>query len=418
MTSIHVACVLLMLGRSAVGQPAALVFGAPIEREFRSGDTQEYTFALAAGDLVSGTMVMRRVAAVAEIVDGIDTVIHSDYFFPADQPAPRRIGFVAPARGTYRLRLKAWDRFDGGPQWHLGDLVPVAGTASGSYRLLLESKPVAARMRGVDAPVREIYSSPRLRQLAQEVGRGSGAAIDAFWREIAGKGPLVEDIPKNDRDVTVTFLWREIYDTRNVRVTWCPRSEDCYMSHLPGSDIWFKTLRLRRGSRLPYRISPNDRPEDRWATAQLDPLNRRKFPDDPTYRFFSDSVLDLPGAPDEQWALRTPARRGHIEAKKVTSALLNIEREIWVYTPPGYTRSAGPYPLLLLFDGAGYVADRFLNAPATLDNLINEGRIRPTVVCFDPGNRPRATGLAGAKKYGDALLQELLPVLHDLTPSV
>jgi uncharacterized protein DUF3327 len=76
----------------------------------------------------------------------------------------------------------------------------------------------------------------------------------------------VENVPKNDRDVDVTFLWRALYDTRNVLVTWCPRSEDCYMSHLGGTDVWFKTLRLRRGSRLPYLISPNDRPDDRWAT--------------------------------------------------------------------------------------------------------------------------------------------------------
>jgi enterochelin esterase-like enzyme len=74
------------------------------------------------------------------------------------------------------------------------------------------------------------------------------------------------------------------------------------------------------------------------------------------------------------------------------------------------------YPLLVLFDGAAYVSGRFGNARATLDNLINHGRIRPTVVCFDPGNRPRATGLAGARKYGDALAQELLPSLRNEYP--
>ena len=46
--------------------------------------------------------------------------------------------------------------------------------------------------------------------------------MQAFWHEVAGKGPLVEEIAGNDRDVDVTFLWREIYDTRNVRLVGGP----------------------------------------------------------------------------------------------------------------------------------------------------------------------------------------------------
>ena len=132
-------------------------------------------------------------------------------------------------------------------------------------------------------------------------------------------------------------------------------------------------------------ISPNDRAADRWVTSRLDPLNPRRFPDDPTYRFFSRSVLDMPGAPDEQWALRTPVRRGTIEEKTVASALIKTPGGIWIYTSPGYSPSAGPYPLVYLLDGAAYVSNRFAAAPATLDNLINDGRIRPAVVCFDAG---------------------------------
>ena len=107
----------------------------------------------------------------------------------------------------------------------------------------------------------------------------------------------------------------------------------------------------------------------------------------------------MPGAPDEQWAMRTPVRRGLIEERTVKSALLKNpvfgdERPIWIYTPPGYDPTAGPYPLLVLLDGAVYVSNRFGNAPATLDNLINDGRIRPAIVVFDPGNR--GGGPAGA----------------------
>lgn len=178
------------------------------------------------------------------------------------------------------------------------------------------------------------------------------------------------------------------------------------------ASLGYKTVRLRRGTRIQYVISPNDLAADRWVTARLDPLNPRRFPDDPTYRFTSQSVLDMPGAPDEQWALRTPVRRGTIEEKTVASALTRNQDQIWIYTPPGYSRSAGPYPLVILFDGAAQVQNRFMAAPTTLDNLINDGRIRPAVVCFDPRNRSYPAGLVGAEQFGDVLVRELIPMLR------
>jgi enterochelin esterase family protein len=189
------------------------------------------------------------------------------------------------------------------------------------------------------------------------------------------------------------------------------------MSRLPGTDIWYKTIRLRRGTRITYAISPNDRADERWVTRQLDPLNPRKFPDDPTYRFTSDSVLDTADAPDELWALRKPVRRGVIEQRKIASGILRAERDIWIYTPPGFTQTADPYPLLLLLDGAAYVSDRFLNAPGTLDNLINDGRIRPVIVCFDPANRGNALATGGAEsKYSHVVVEELMPILRASYP--
>jgi hypothetical protein len=48
--------------------------------------------------------------------------------------------------------------------------------------------------------------------------------------------------------------------------------------------------------------------------------------------FESSSLLELPGAPDDQWARRTPARRGLVETQVVESALMNGRLEFSVYT--------------------------------------------------------------------------------------
>jgi enterochelin esterase family protein len=409
---------ILVHAQGVTGQaPPPLSFGVPVERAVRSGEVHEYGFMAGAGDLISGTLTLPGLAALLEIVDNTGPVIRSTYRFEDDN-APTRLGFVAPAAGVYRLRIKMFDDFaPGGTQAVPGEPIPVIGTAAGRYTLRLETAAVSARMQGPEPPVREDYSSARLKRLAEDVKTGRADALQSFWREVTGKGPIIEEIAGNDRDVDVTFLWRESYDTRNVRLMGAPYGD--YMSHLSGTDVWHKTVRLRRGTRLAYGISPNDRPATRWATAQLDPLNPRKFPDDPTYRFDSQSVLDMPGAPDERWALRTPVRRGLIEERTVTSALLKNpqvsgEQQIWIYTPPGYQPTAGPYPLVVLLDGAAYVSKRFGNAPATLDNLIDEGRIRPAIALFDPRNRP--VGPAGHAGYGEALVREIMPMLRGSYP--
>ncbi len=406
------------IGRGASGQASALSFGAPTARDARSGEVHEYGLTVAAGDLVSGTIELRGLAALVEIVDSTGHVIDTNYVFNNAAPVPERLGFVAPATGAYRLQIRLFDRIDaGGSQVMPAEPLPVTGTAAGSYTLQLEAASVAARMGGQEPAAREDYPSARLKGLALDVQAGRGDALQSFWRQVADKGPIIEEIAGNDRDADVTFLWRELYDTRNVRLAWAAHED--YMSRLSGTDVWYKTVRLRRGTRIEYVISPNDRPANRWATAQLDPLNPRKFPDDPTYRFVSQSVLDMPGAPDEQWAMRTPIRRGLIEERTVKSALLKNpvfkdDRPIWIYTPPGYEPTAGPYPLLLLLDGAAYVSHRFGKAPATLDNLINEGRIRPAIVVFDVGNR--GGGAAGRASYGEALVRELMPMLRASYP--
>lgn len=395
-------------GGATSGQ-SALTFGVPVERAVRSGEVYEHRFTAGAGDLISGTLTLPGLAASVEFVDATGQVLRETAILE-DNKAPQRLGFVAPTAGVYRLRISAFDRFHFVDQI-TGESVPVPGTAAGRYTLRLETASVSTRLRGPAPPVREDYPSSRLKRLAEDVKAGRAGAVEAFWQEVAGKGPLVEEIAGNDRDADVTFLWRAIYDTRNVRLMGSLYGN--YMSHLAGTDVWYKTVRLRRGSRFSYVISPNDRPETSWATAQLDPLNPREFPDDPTYRGFSQSVLDMPGAPDEQWAMRTPVRRGRIEERTVKSTLLKNEDQIWIYTPPGYSPSAGPYPLVVLLDGAAQVSRRFVNAPTTLDNLINDGRIRPPIVLFDPRNRGVASSHAS---YGEALVREVMPMLRASYP--
>jgi enterochelin esterase family protein len=239
---------------------------------------------------------------------------------------------------------------------------------------------------------------------------------------MAGKGPLIESIPGNDRDLLVTFLWRETYETHNVLAGWpmaAWRADDYYMSRLGNTNVWYKTIQVERGSRFSYWLSPNLRAgADRVFTDQLDPLNPRVFPEEANSMGNDlSSVLETPGAPDESFALRIPVRRGTVEHKTVR--LVGNDSEMWVYTPPGYAATEGQYPFVLLFDGGTYTRPDYNNALPTLDNLINDGRMRPAVVCFvDSLFRRLSSGdLNGVYNeavmtYGDAIVLELLPQLR------
>jgi enterochelin esterase family protein len=88
------------------------------------------------------------------------------------------------------------------------------------------------------------------------------------------------------------------------------------------------------------------------------------------------------------------------------------ERNIWVYTPPGYEDGDAAYPLLLAFDG-GWALTR---APIQrlLDSLTAEGRIRPTIAVFvdNPTPDSRNVELPCNEAFAGFIEEELWPWLR------
>lgn len=361
-----------------------------VEGDFSSGLPQTFVLRADAGDVIFGTFKPQGTTNATPISvtfydsdnSKVDELVA---YYSAEWP----IGFVAPKSGTYRIRITP----------------PASG--GGSYKLTTEKQTARERTAGVTVTATVRFESPRVVQLAKEVTAGKAGAVSQFWLEAKERGgPLIESIKGDEKNVLVTFLWRETYDTYNVLVDWSgPAPQDYYMSHVPKTNVWYKTWRLRRGSRFSYNLAPNDRPArpgDAHYTAQRDPLNPRVA--NPLVAY-GHSILETPGAPDESWFSRTPAVRGSITQHSLDSVLLKKRREISVYTPPGYSLSNGPYPLLILFDGGAYISN--LGAPNTLDNLINEHRIRPTVVCFV--SDARGVSANQEQAYGAAMATELVP---------
>jgi enterochelin esterase-like enzyme len=386
----------LWLVASAQGQEAPLRPGVSLTREITPGTPHEYAVHAGAGDLIVCAITLTGITGAIEFRDASDQTIRT-YAVSRESTSQQRLGIVAPQSATYRFRITATD------------------ATKGSYTVRLNTLPVSVRMRSDHAVSKDVHASPRIQRLAKDVRAGRRDAVAAFWAEVTHRGPLVEPAPENREDILVTFLWRETYATRNVFVSWAPRwirPDDYYMSHLHGSDVWYKTVKIRQGSRFTYVLSPNDTAEDHQITRQTDPLNPRRYPEDvaPTDSVVA-SVFEAPGAPDESWAHRTPAQHGSIEQKILVSPLLKGLRDIWIYRPPGYL--SGPsYPLIVLLDGKAYMNSTWMGAINTLDNLINDRRIQPAVVCFVDTSTARSTDLGFDRAFGDALATELMRMLR------
>jgi enterochelin esterase-like enzyme len=330
--------------------------------------------------------------------------------------------FIVDRPGKYRLEVASSDN-----------------DINGSYAITLK-KIVSLRARL--APLKPAYESLRINALRAAVEAGKPGSIDSFWKEVEKEGaPIIEPLPGDDKNMLVTFLWRGTPDTRNVFVARLPYAggapDDYFMDRLGDSGVWYKTVAIDRKTRFEYSLAPNvprirpvlegmdnDAIAMIAAAARPDPLNPKRWRvdalsvDSPAYE--GRSMVEMPDAPPQPWLAKKPGvPSGQIEKRQFKSALLKNEREIAVYLPPGYSRDAEPYPLLLLFDEIDYLGDSkqivLVPTPTILDNLISAKRI-PAMLALLVGNVPgqRDRELPCNPAFADFLSSELLPWAHGL----
>jgi enterochelin esterase family protein len=268
-------------------------------------------------------------------------------------------------------------------------------------------------------------TSRRIAELRVRVAAGDVAAVAAFWRRAAEEGtPIVEPISGDETQRLVTFVFRAPGPLANVAIF--PGIEHAYvmaqnqMTKLPGTDVWYRTYRARADLRATYYISPNDplRSSDEeidsgeeaayiaertkaWLT---DPLNSKQFTFEPGWP--AHSLIELPDAPTQPYlAKREDVPEGTIEREDLGRDPFGEGRRIWTYLPPGYQPGAGPYPLVVVFDGWG---GRKLGVHTTLDNVIADGVIPPTV-CVMIHQLDRNIELRCNEHFADWLARDFVP---------
>jgi predicted alpha/beta superfamily hydrolase len=105
------------------------------------------------------------------------------------------------------------------------------------------------------------------------------------------------------------------------------------------------------------------------------------------------------------------------EKVKLKSSILNEEREILVYTPPGYDLSSDTYPVMYVLDGGFH----FHHASGIIQFMASQGMIPPTIVVaivnvdrgrdFSPTQLKDKPKTGGAEKFMGFLNEELIPYI-------
>ena len=285
---------------------------------------------------------------------------------------------------------------------------------------LLAPARAAAQVVAGQAP-----ESPRLLALKSALESGRGGALDEFWRGVEREGaPLVEPIKDDDENLLVTFLRRDGAAVKFVAVFPFARVNPLphLFARMEGTDLWYRSYRLRRDARFEYLVAAHDSlvpfaaKEPAGAGGWLedlrpDPLNPRRLVEPPDGESpgageYVSSYLELPGAPPQPFVRERPGvERGRVELIRYGGAT-GEGRRVWVYTPPGYKPAGRPYRLLVLFDGWQYT--HAIPTPTILDNMIADGALPPTVaVMID--QRDRMKELYLNPSFADFVAGELVP---------
>jgi enterochelin esterase family protein len=252
--------------------------------------------------------------------------------------------------------------------------------------------------------------SPTLQKLFESVNQGNSQEISSFWSQIERNGtPLIEDIEGFLTHKLVTFIVRNEPGIDRAAIAcsltgYSNTIKDTQLRLLPGTDILYRSVKARNGTRTMYQIGLNYNEEpaqigSNWIrhaeTWKPDPLNKHIQSMDLEKDGFGwadreFSTLELPDAFEDKYSSENEGvPKGERLEYSLEDAKIGQSRNVWAYLPPGYDKSTA-YPLIVFTDGWLYYEN--MSAPTTLDNLIYEEKIPPVIAIFinhTPGNRSK-----------------------------
>ncbi len=150
--------------------------------------------------------------------------------------------------------------------------------------------------------------------------------------------------------------------------------------------------------------------------------------------FNYQSFFIVPGPESDPYFHKNGVPHGTLTKIWYKSAVLEMDRRLYVYTPAGYEGGTLKYPVFYLLHGAGGDEDAWTNMGRTaqiMDNLIAQGKAKPMIIVMTNGNANQAgaqnevppiqvqgqqQGMAGyqrlAGKFEEHLVKDVVPFIE------
>jgi enterochelin esterase-like enzyme len=363
----------------ATGQaPQVLASGLNSERTLGPGDNHTYTITLAEGAAVLGEADQHGIDLVIDIY-GPDQKLIRTVDSPNGTEGPEPIDLTAFEAGLYKLVIHPANQ-TAKPGKYVMKIDRVLTADENGQRMAEKNYPPALQTLW-----RALLTDPK--------------AVEKFVAERKGKGPIIEDVKGDARNVNVTYLYYGDENTVAVETPGGPHAGvgGIQMTRFMRTPLFFASEMVPRDSRYRYGF---------WVVsmryigpAKSIQLSDENFAADPFNPEVLDglSVLALPDAPAQPYIVKNESGpHGTLTSTKLTSAALKEDRNLTIYTPAGYD-GAKDCDLLIVFDGDSYGGgpDASVPTPTILDNLIAGHKIGLTVAIFVPNMGHRNRDLAG-----------------------
>ncbi|MEM7587827.1 MAG: PQQ-binding-like beta-propeller repeat protein [Acidobacteriota bacterium] len=196
----------------------------------------------------------------------------------------------------------------------------------------------------------------------------------------------------------VHFVYHGEVEDLAISGNFLPGGEEHPMHRVDGTDFYFRSYELPENAVFSYRFSVFDE-------RMTDPRNPRKTGPKDRQR----SLLATAGWQPPSHLREPEGKRGSIEKLQWKSQLLDNERELQVYLPPGYSEGTDRYPLLVVNDAGQAISNGEMDK--SLDNLIGE-TVAPIIVAFVSTHGGELGGLE-TDEYTRAQVEELIPLLDE-----
>jgi len=388
------AAILLYGSVSAVAQePRNLTAGFNEERTLGPGEDHVYTVTLEDGAAILGEADQHGVDLVIDMF-GPDGKLIRTVDSPNGTEGPEPIDLTAFTTGKYKLVIHTLD-----PGAKLGKYVM-------KIDRLVATEENGPRMAGKNYPA-------ALQDLWKQYVKDPNA-IEQFVAGRKGKGPIVEEIKGDSRNMNVTYLYYGDEHTEKVEVFGDPHEDSGgrpTMQRFMRTPLFFVTDAVPKDARYRYAFvvtethfaGPKETIQLSEEKDTFDPLNPDKFQ--------GLSVMVLPAAPQQLYVDASDSvPHGKVTPTSLKSASLKEDRTLSIYTPSGYDGSTGA-DLLIVFDGQTYNGDASsgIPTPTILDNLIAAKKIVPTVAIFVNNMGQRTRDLGGYAPFADFVALELIP---------